>query len=94
MGMFTDLSKAYVLGKIIEVDAVAKWGGGAVYRLIIDNQKMDEVEGFAGTFCLRGKIEASSRTRNVTVTIKQSLIFGTKYKLEIDGQEYAFERIR
>ena len=94
MGAFSDLSKAYISGKVIEVEAVVKWGGGAVYRLIIDNEKMDEIEGFAGIFCLRGKIEDSGRTRNVTVTIKQSLFFGTKYKLEIDGQEYAFERIR
>ncbi len=91
MGLFQDHAYCEFEGKFkIEVEARVT-GLGAEYSLIINDQRADRLSGISGNFILRGLLKTTESERTVLVYINQGF-FGTKYKLEIDGQEYPLIR--
>ncbi|PKN77818.1 MAG: hypothetical protein CVU48_10280 [Candidatus Cloacimonetes bacterium HGW-Cloacimonetes-1] len=93
MGLFQDHSYCEVdVENKIEVEARVT-GFGAEYSLIINDQRADRLSGISGNFILRGLLKTSESERTVLVFIHQGL-FGTKYKLEIDGQEYPLTKVK
>lgn len=95
MGLFSSLFRTNYKGNIIEVESQTLLRGhvGVRHNLIINNEEIDHVEGFTGHFTLRGFIsQYVDQSTPVIISIKQGL-FGTKYKLEINGVEYKMNKI-
>lgn len=90
MGLFTDRYITTYKEHTIEIEArVINLIGTAQYDLILDNKRIDRVEGMHGTFFLRGQIDESP-SEEIKVQIKQSL--GTKYQLFIDDNLISIQK--
>jgi len=92
MGLTQDKALGDYYGVRIEVEA----NGGltsCTYRLIIDNEKHDEIRGYIGEHTLRGKLTKDGTALPVQVVIKQGW-FGTKYKLLVDGREHPLQKTK
>jgi len=87
-----DKSIADFHGVSIEVEASSTFLGGA-FRLIIANEKQDELKGSLGEHTLRGKLTHEGKTLPVQVVVKMGL-FGTKYRLLVDGREHPIQRLK
>lgn len=85
MSLFTDQYELAYKGYQINVEGASSLTG-VNFRLSINNKEVDFISGFLGQYTLRGTIEDEGKEVPVTVRIKQG-IWGTKYKLLIDGRE-------
>ncbi len=61
-------------------------------RLIIANEKEDELTGSLGEQQLRGKVVHDGSALPVQVIVTLGLL-GTKYKLLVDGREHPIQRL-
>ena len=95
MGLFSDHFKVEYEGSVIEVEArtVNLFVGRFRYSLIIDNRRVEDIEGSLGQFTLRGQLggDAGSPGKPIVVRIKQGF-FGTKAFLEVDRQSLLVPR--
>jgi hypothetical protein len=82
-------------GSVIEVEArsVNVFVGRFRYSLIINNRRVEDIEGSLGRFSLRGQLDgpAGSPSKPIAVWIKQGF-FGTKAILEVDQQSLRMPR--
>ena len=92
MGAFSDKRIADYYGISIAVEGSAKLMGGS-FRLYVDNEKRDDVELTLGTRTLRSKLAREGRDVPVEVECKAGM-FGTSYKLIVDGKEHPLQKIR
>jgi len=88
MGLMSDHYTATYDGHSIEVEGrVTSIMGSAEYSLVVDNQRVDQIQGSLGRFVLRGQlVREGSAAKTVQVRIKQGLL-GTKYTLDVEGVE-------
>jgi hypothetical protein len=95
MGLFSDRFKMEYEGSVIEVEArsVNILMGVFRYALIINNRRVEDIEGSLGQFSLRGELDGttSSHRKAIAVRIKQGF-FGTKAFLEVDQQSLRMPR--
>ncbi len=95
MGIFSESIEANYKGNLIEVEAMLGMGnnwknGVSHYRLVINNEVVDERTFHLGRIILRGFVNTRQGTRDsVRVIINQGLL-RTSYILEINGQDYNF----
>ena len=95
MGLFSDHFKMEYEGNVIEVETRSVNIFVAVFRysLIINNRRVEDIEGSLGHFSLRGQLDgaAGSPSKSIAVRIKQGF-FGTKVFLEVDQQSLRMPR--
>ena len=96
MGLFSDHKKIHYKGNVIEVECrVAGLQGKAQYSLVINNKRVDTIEGTLGKFSLRGEIPGDSAAQAVPLSVRVDQgWFGTKYFLEVEGQSLRMENVR
>ncbi len=80
MGCFSDHYKQSYKGHVVEVEArVLSFLCTVQYDLIVDDKRVDRIEGMFGKFSLRTFVEGSeSAPELIKIEIKQSM-FGIKY---------------
>lgn len=88
MGFFADHFQANYEDHLIEIEArFANLFGSVQYDLVVNNKRIDRIEGMLGTFYLRGHLEE----KTIKVTVKQGLA-GTRYQLSVDGLDIPLEK--
>ncbi len=95
MGLFSDHFAMEYDRSTIEVETRTSNVVFGIYRyaLIINNKRVEEIEGSLGTFSLRGELRdpTSSTAKPIAIRIKQGF-FGTKAFLEVDHESYLMPR--
>lgn len=92
MGFFSDHLFCDYDGNRIEVEGNVG-GLACLYRLIIEGQKVDQIEMNLGTASLRGQLSVGKERHNVKVEIRQGP-FGANFKLFIDEREHFLQKIK
>ena len=97
MGILSECMEATYGGISIEIEAKLgikdHWTNGvARYRLIIDNEVVQEEIGHVGTTILRGFVNRQQGTRDQVQVIINQGWFRTNYRLNINGQEYSLSK--
>lgn len=91
MGRYSDHQIAEYRGNQIEIEGNSLLFS-VNFRLIINGQKVDQIEMFVGQASLRALLLLDNEQYQVKVKIKQG-IFGTKFRLFLNEQEYRLKKI-